>query len=202
MFKPAKAITFIELITSLVIVYFIIFVFYSLQTFSREWAISAGRTTTVQNELNFALEHMSKYVQLANGNLSRNAIEAIPGGFRVYVDCRDPQDLANQPTPSDFSDDCQIEYTLSGSTLTASCNDNGGTCPCPFGVGATPSEILTNVIVPTTGFQTVITSGNEVEIGLIGRFYPAQIPVTQKERLANPQVEIKTKLICNNSSAN
>ena len=165
----------------------------------------------MQNELTYALEHMSKYVQQANGNLSRNAIQYYPDplsavtatGFRVYIDLNSTQ------TPSVYTDDGYIDYTLSSNTLTATCTANGGICP--FTTENLTARIIAGVVgdtimpnSPTSGFYIKIgsltdTLGTFVDIGLVGRYYPT-VATSLATRFTNPQVEMKTKLICNSCS--
>lgn len=180
--------------------------FYSLETYSHQQVISADRRTKVQNSLSFCMEHMTKYVQQAGGNNNINypAITLYPvasgtkTGFQIRVDFNSPQ------TPADFSDDALVYYTLAGNTLSTGCT---GTC------GTFLSEDLSSKIVanfnnsvlpdsPTDGFYVVVdSSGNFVDVGLVGRYTPAEV-TTPATRLTNPQVAMKTRLICNNSSTN
>jgi hypothetical protein len=181
---------------------------FGIATFSQEQVITPNRRARVQNELSYVFEHMSKYVQQSNGNVTRKAIRYLPGltaagatGFRVYIDLRTPQ------TPSNFADDGWIDYTLTANTLTATCTANGGTCP--FAVDNLTSKIIAGVVggatmpvAPASGFYVLVDPlGNFVDVGLVGRFDPAR-PATAGTRFANPQIEMKTKVVCNSSSTN
>jgi type II secretory pathway pseudopilin PulG len=201
-----KSLTLIELLVSIIILSIMVLTIYGIYTFSQSQVLNADRRTKVQNELSYALEHMSKYVQQANGSLSRNAIQYVGAtGFRVYIDLNPTQ------TPSVSSDDGWIDYTLSSNTLTATCTANGGTCP--FVTENLTDKIIAGVVVdtimpnsPTSGFYIKIgsltdTLGTFVDIGLVGRYYPT-VATSLATRFRNPQVEMKTKLICNNSSTN
>lgn len=209
-FRDIKSVTLVELLISMMVVAIIVLSFYSLESYGHQQVLSANRRAKVQNSLAYCLEYMSKYIQQANGNLSRRAIQYYPTagpvtGFRVYVDLRFPQ------TPSELSDDSWIDFTLSANTLTATCTANGGTCPFT-------TENLTNKIVagvvgdtimpssPANGFYIKIgtltdTLGTFVDIGMVGRYYPT-VATSLATRLTNPQVEMKTQIICNNSSTN
>ena len=201
--KKYRAISLIELLVSMIIMSLVLLGFFSVDSFSRHHVISSDRRAKVQNEISYAIEYMSKYVQKSNGNLSRNAIQYYPGptfagatGFRVYVD------LNNRQTPSVLTDDGWIDYTFSVNTLTATCTANGGSCPFA-------SEILSNKIIagvlgnvimpefPDNGFYVNITDqGTAVDIGLAGRYIPATAA-----SLDNPQISMKTRLISPSSSA-
>ncbi len=174
--------------------------FFSLQNYSHKQVLNADRRVKVQSSLAYCLEHMAKYVQKGVGNASNPAITLYPGGtntgFQVRVDFNNPQ------TPLDFSDDGLVYYSLSGNTLSTSCT---GTCGF-YSLETLSSKIVANFnegllpTDPTDGFYVVVDpKGNFVDIGLVGRYDPTQVP-TAETRLTNPQVAIKTRLICNNSS--
>jgi hypothetical protein len=158
---------------------------------------------------------MSKYVRQAGGNATLNAGANYPAillypttgtktGFQARVDLNSPQ------TPADFSDDAMVYYRLEGNQLITGCT---GAC----GSLGTSEETLSNRIVAnfnnsvlpvippysaSDGFYVWIDSAaNYVDVGLVGRYYPTQVP-TVNTKLTNPQVAMKTRLICNNSSSN
>ncbi|MDD5476612.1 MAG: hypothetical protein PHG87_00150 [Candidatus Omnitrophica bacterium] len=208
--NTVKSITLVELLISIIIVTIMILSFYSLETFTQGQVINSDRRAKVQNQLAYALEHMSKYVQQAQGNLTRPPIEYFPAGnpdgFRVWVDF-------NQ-TPWDLTDDSWVRYQINGNTITASCG--GGSCPASFNNENLTTKVLSNFSAgimpsplpnnPAAGFYVKIDpnssgSPNVVEIGLVGRYNPSQ-PYTLATRLTNPQVQMKTRIICNNSSTN
>jgi Tfp pilus assembly protein PilV len=218
--RNIKAISLIELLISIMVVGIMFLSFFGLETFSYKQILSADRRTKVQNSLAYCLEHMSKYVQQANGNFSRNAIQYYgTTGFSVYVDL-----VTAGHTFNDTSDDSEIRYTLSGNTLTATCTPHDGFSSCSSIITGTLSDkIISGVAInttipdtgdpynspytgPTSGFYINIGTatdslGTFVDIGLVGRYYPNVTP-TEGTRLTNPQVAMKTRLICNNSSTN
>jgi hypothetical protein len=120
-----------------------------------------------------------------------------------------------------LTDDVWIYYFLSGNNLKVGCSGaNCGSCGVsrPVPPVSPNEETLSNKIVanfsntllpavgPTdnTGFGLYVVVdplGNSVDVGLVGRYYPAVVPTLQT-RSQNPQIAIKTKLICNNSSTN
>ncbi|MDD5108862.1 MAG: hypothetical protein PHC29_05070 [Candidatus Omnitrophica bacterium] len=208
--KNTKSITLIELIVSILIVSTMVLCIYSLETFSHGQVINSDRRVKVQNDLAYALEHMSKYLQQANGN--RPVFQLFPPGnptgFRVWVDFNNPH------TPSDYTDDAQIRYSLSGNTLSASCS--GGLC------GSFVDEDLSGRIIsgfsntiipdplpspPSSGFYFIIDPdsngmSNVVEIGLIGLYDPSASTTPSALLTTNPQVMMKTRVICSNCSTN
>jgi len=194
----------IELIMSMVLMSLVLLGFFSIELFSRHHVISTDKRAKVQNEISYAIEHMSKYVQQANGGPSRNAIRYYPGpssvgatGFRVYID------LNSLQTPSVFTDDGWIDYTLSSNTLIATCTPNGGSCPFTSPENLTaPSpngKIIAGVVAdntmpqtPSNGFYIRITNqGMAVDVGLAGRYNPALADTPD-----NPQISMKTRLVC------
>lgn len=201
--KNTRSITLVELIVSIIIVSIMVLTVYGIYTFSHSQVLNAERRTKVQNELAFALEHMSKYVQQANGNKSNPPIAAYPDlatqtGFQARVDFNSTQ------TPSVLSDDAWVSYSLSGNTLSAGCSGTG----CPFVSEVLTDKVITNFVSgtmpnnPTNGFYVSIDStGNIVEVGLVGRFKPTEA-VSAETKLINPQLEMKAKIVCNNASTN
>ena len=208
MFKKFRGISLFELIISIIIMSLIILGIYNIEAFSTSQVIDSDRRARVQNDLAYVLEHMSKYIQQANGDKSdpanpKPAIVQTGSGFQVRVDFRDPQ------IPSDLDNGAWVSYSLDSSlhTLSTSCSVYGtGTC------GSFISEILSNKIIgnfvgdtiipdgATDGFYVNINpSGNLVDIGLVGRWDPGS-PVITGTRFVNPQVEMKTRIISNSSS--
>jgi prepilin-type N-terminal cleavage/methylation domain-containing protein len=200
-----RGVSLIELMICIIVVSIMILSFYSFETYSHKQLIGADRRSKVQNTLAYCMEHMSKFVQQASGNASLGypAIELYPSasstktGFQVRVDL-------NSPHTASFNDDALIYYTLSGNTLSVGCT---GTC------GSFTGEALSSKVVanfsnsvmpaePTDGFYVETDNlGTTVDIGLVGRYYPDQT-ITPETRLSNPQVAMRAKLICNNSSVN
>jgi prepilin-type N-terminal cleavage/methylation domain-containing protein len=203
MFKKTRGLTLIELMVSLAIMSLVIIGIYNIQSFSINQAVDAERRAKVQNDLAYIFEHMSKYVQQANGNINNRPIVMTATGFQVRFDCKAVQ------TPANLADDVWIYYSLSGHNLSTGCN-GAGCAACPAGSVPVPPEVLSNKILanfqpntimpaaPADGFYVKIDPlGNLVDVGLAGRYLPD--PTTS---LLNPQVQMKMKLICNSSSAN
>ncbi|MBU4252771.1 MAG: hypothetical protein KJ931_05725 [Candidatus Omnitrophica bacterium] len=211
--KSYKSLTLIELMVSIMMAGMLIVGFYGFETFSNVQMIDSDRRAKVQNNLAYCVEHMSKYVQQANGDINYPPIKLYPDlvtptGFQVRYDCKSIQ------TPSDLTDDVWVYYTLSGNNLNVGCKNNlGADCAGSCSKFPAGEELLSNKIVanfnnsimpanPTDGFYVrVDAQGSLVNIGLVGRYDPTK-PVISGTRFTNPQIEVKTKIICNSSSAN
>jgi len=184
--NPVKAITLIELLISITIVTLMVLSFYSLQTFGQGQVISSDRRAKVQNQLAYALEQMSKYVQRANGNKNNPAIVITTGSdFKVRVDFRNPQN------PADYNSAWvryYLDTTVNPNLLKTECIAIGaGGCDL-----SPPPETLSDKIITFNAAQDADPlKNNIIEIDLIGRY-----------DISSPQVEMKTKIICNNSSVN
>jgi Tfp pilus assembly protein PilE len=185
--RKNRSITLVELLISVTVVGVIILSFYSIDTFSRNQVVNSDRRTKLQNELSYALDHMGKYVQQGIGNNSSAAnqgIQSTASGFRVRVDFNNPQ------TPLALTDDAWINYSLNSNNLTTSCTPIGaGTC------GSFTAETFSGRIITFT--PQVGDNGTTVNVYLVGRYDPAQA-ASQR----NPQVEMRTKLICSSCSLN
>ena len=196
--KKDRGITLIELIISMVIMAMVILGIFSIELLSRHRVISSEKRAKVQNEISYAIEYMSKYVQQSIGDSQLPAIRRYPSagtqtGFQIGIDLNNPQ------TPKDLSDDTWVNFYLSGNSLIAQ-------------KGAS-SEVLTarisgvfaaNTVMPNSpgqGFYVNITDpgpnqGVAVDIGLVGRYNPAVAA-----SIDNPQISIKTRLVSPSSSA-
>ncbi len=211
----SKAVTLVELIVAVTIVSVIILSIYNIDTYTHNQVINTQRRTVVQNELSHTLEHMGKYVQLANGNnvvAANNAIQSILSGFRVRFDFN--------RTPGDLNDDIWINYQLNANSITASatCVTPGCTALAPFLATFINNEVLTARVLPNflsivpadplpanppAGFYASVADlltgdpGGWVEVVLVGRFIPGN-NVTPR----NPQMVLRSRLICNSCSTN
>lgn len=203
-----KGITLLELLISILVVSIMVLSFYSLEEYAHSQVIFSDRRAKVQNDLNYALEHMSKYVHQANGYVNDPGIVLTGSGFQVRVDRNSPQ------TPSDTTDDDLISYSLSSNTLSTSCT---GTCDSFTGEDLSSriiSGFASDTVMPdpmpdqpASGFFVKIDpDGNGmthvVEVALVGRYNPSGPTTTAARLTTNPQVGMKTRLICNGCSAN
>lgn len=155
--------------------------------------ISSDRRAKTQNEISYALDFISKYVQQSVGDFNNPAIRRYPTagaqtGFQVRVDLNNPK------TPGNLIDDSWITFYLNGNQLIVI-------------FGLTP-EVLTDRIIsnfladvmpdyPTRGFYARITDqGMTVDVGLVGRYYPSVAASS-----SNPEVAMKMRLVSPNSPA-
>jgi len=190
-----KSITLVELLISMVIMSIVILGIYSVIAFSTNQIVSSSRKSKVQSDLAFALEHMSKYAQQATGNFSNPAFTYLGTSLRVRIDFNN--------TPFDINDDPWLRYQLVGNTLRVSCSGGIG-CPAIFPIDLSKNIVggfMSDTLMPQnpgSGFYVKISSGgNAVDIGLVGRYTPNR-PVAP----ANPQIEMKTKLVASSISVN
>jgi len=187
MFKPLRSFTLIELLIVLIILFIMVFTFYTLENYGHSQLMRAQRRTKVQNELALATEHMSKYVQQTTGNINNPGIVTTGANLQVRVDF-------NQ-TPGNLVDDGWVNYaldTVDPHVLKVDCI--GAACSFGTGHGETAEE-LSNKIV---NFVVTINNVNSVDIDLRGRYNPAATVDNYK----NPEVEMNTQVICNSQSTN
>ncbi|MFH1190905.1 MAG: hypothetical protein V1670_01740 [Candidatus Omnitrophota bacterium] len=200
-----KSVTLVELLVSIMITGLLILGFYGFELFSNTQVIDAERRTKVQNDLAYCLEHMTKYIQQANGDIDDAWIRYFPAsdptGFEVRVDFNG--------TPLDLTDDPWVRYQLQGAgdILQVSCVGGAG-CPASFAedladkvLGGFQEDSLLPEPLPAnpSGFYVQIDAqGNSVNIGLVGRYDKTRPTNTS---FVNPQVEVKTRIICNSASS-
>ncbi|MFA6358105.1 MAG: hypothetical protein WCY09_05515 [Candidatus Omnitrophota bacterium] len=198
MAKRCCGVTLIELTMVIVLMSLVFLGFFSIVVFSGEQVKSAINRSKVQNEISYALEFMSKYVQQGIGNSANPSIKAYATGFQVGVDFNPIQ------TPGIFSDDSSIIFSLSGNQLSATCTNSVTGSGCPFTNETLSSRIAGSLVTgtimpesPTEGFYVRITDqGMAVDIGLSGRYKPA-VAAGQD----NPQISMRTRSVSLNSSA-
>ena len=68
------AVSLVELLITLVVFSVIIMGIVNIDDFARTQVMRATKRTVLQNELSYAIEHMSKYVQQAAGSVANKAI--------------------------------------------------------------------------------------------------------------------------------
>jgi hypothetical protein len=83
-----KSVTLIELIIAVTLVAVIILGINSISIFSHYQVVSSDRRSRLQNEVSFCLDHMTKHISQAVGDLSRDPIAWYDDsrGIRVRVD--------------------------------------------------------------------------------------------------------------------
>jgi len=193
MAKRIRGLSLIELLVSMILMSLVLLGFFSIDLFSRHHVVSSDRRAKVQNEIVRSLEYMSKYVQQSIGDFNNPPIKAYPAvvgqtGFQVRVDLNTPQ------TPGNLADDTWVIFYLDTNSLKT---QTGGATEVLS--SRIISNFATNVMpeTPDKGFYVSITDqGTAVDIGLVGRYDPTTASTTD-----NPQLSMKTRLICPSSSA-
>jgi len=194
MLDKKRGMNLLELIVAMVLMSLVLLGFFSIELFSSHHVVTSDRRAKLQNEISYSLEYMAKYVQQGVGDFNNPPITRYPTsgtqtGFRVRVDMNNP------PTPNNLTDDTWVVFYLSGNELRTF-----------QGVGsseALSSRICSNFVndkmpqFPNAGFYVDITdNGAVVDVGLMGRYYPAQ-----SVSMENPQTAMKTCLVVNSASA-
>lgn len=176
-----RAMTLLELLIALTLVSIIAFSLVSIQVFSRYQLLASDRRVKLQNELSYALEHMTKNIQLSIGDAGHPAMTAVIGTFSVR------RDLNNPPTLNDFSDDIFANYALANNSLFVLFNGINETLSNHIITGTSLSPMPVD---PTSGFYINLTDNSTcADIGLVGRWQPTQ-PMSSAD---NPQVVMRTK---------
>jgi hypothetical protein len=193
MIKNESGLNLLELIVAIVLMSLVLLGFFSIELFSMHHVISSDKRVKVQNDIAYAVEYMSKYVQMGQGEVNNPPITAYPllgtqTGFQVRVDLNIP------PTPGVFTDDTWVAFYLDGNQLKK--NIAGS-------IEVLSSRICSSFIAdqmpqfPSAGFYADITDqGIGVDIGLMGRYIPSS-----SASLDNPQVCMKTRLVVPSASA-
>jgi len=194
MLNKKTGVSLIELIMSIVLMSLVVLGFFSIELFSRQHVIGAEERSKVQNEISYAIEYMSKYVQQASGDINNPPITRYPAsgtqsGFRARVDLNSPK------TPNNLTDDTWANFYLSGNTIISNVSGVSTTLTSRVVTGFSAATMPAS---PTSGFYVNITdNGAAVDIGLVGRHNPA-VAVSAD----NPQVAMKTRLANSSTSLN
>ena len=107
------AVTLLELLIAIGLFSLIVVGLSSIGTFSRHHVMSSERRVKLQNELSYALEHMSKNIQRATGDATRPALSVLAPGDLLSVRV-DPN--PSNPTV-DISNDIIVTYSHSFQTI-------------------------------------------------------------------------------------
>jgi Tfp pilus assembly protein PilE len=199
-----RSITLAELLIAIALVGLLVIAVFSLDNYARFHLITSDRRARAQNDVSYALEHMSKYAfQGIGAQPDSPPFEQIASGFRVRVDRNLERAVPQNPTPENLNDDNWINYTLSDNSLLCSCTQISAASPPCFGDELLSSHIITGVTYtampdnPTSGFYINLTENSSmVEIGIVSRYRPNNPP-----SLDNPQVAMKTRLLPHSSAA-
>lgn len=108
-----RAVTLLELLIAITIMSLIVLGFSSIDLFSRYHVITSDRRATIQNEASYVLEHMTKEISKAIGDVNNKplSIENNNQRIRVYIDAnqdgqRNDYEIAYAYDSADF----QIRY--------------------------------------------------------------------------------------------
>lgn len=201
-----KSITLIELLISIILLAVVVLGFSSIDLFSRYHVLTTDRQAQVQNDVSYALEHMSKEITKAIGNdyvygadsvVKTGQAGAIAGdvAIRVYIDAN-----ANGLRETAAGTDHWVVYRYRPGSAPASERYQLWYCPecrnapCTQCVPAWGSSrnILSRKI---TDFNANYNSGdNYVDIQVTARWDPAQsasndnLQVSMKTRIKMPSV--------------
>ena len=86
--KKIQALTLLELLIAIILVFAILYAINNIEVFSRYQVTAADQRAKVQNEISFALEHMHKHIVRAIGNASDWPVlrDADGNGIRIRID--------------------------------------------------------------------------------------------------------------------
>lgn len=78
-----RALTLIELLMAMVIFCMVIFGFYNIQLFSHSQVVASSRRATLQGEVIYVIEHMSKRLRNTIGDVAAYPVDFGPDGHTV-----------------------------------------------------------------------------------------------------------------------
>ena len=138
-FNQNKSVTLIELIIAVSLVAVIILGINSISIFSHYQVVSSDRRAKLQNEVSYSLDHMTKHISMAIGDISNDPIAWYDNanhnlGLRVRTDS-DKDGIAD-------TGDTWIGYRHVGNQIVYCPNDNGSV-PCPNSEVISSDHILT-----------------------------------------------------------
>jgi len=178
--RITKGTTLLELLVAVILVSVIVLAIANIDLFSRFQIISSDRRAVLQNQVSFALEHMSKNLVRAIGDFNLPAINITtnPGGteIRAWIDASGDGKRG--------SGDCEIAYRFTGYQIWYY-------EPC---CSSTPELIARNIasLVTNPGVGSVIpntTTGNRLDITIAARWKPQQA-----KSVDNPEVAMSASI--------
>jgi len=189
-----KSLTLIELLIAIGLLSVIILAISNIDLFTRFHTISADRRAKLQNEVSYALEHMTKQISGAIGYSGDWAVKAYTDnkGVRVRID--------NNPANGRIdATDSWLAYRHENIGTTDSeirFYADAGSTETPAG---TYETIARRIAITSGTFYGVEFSGNfdasgwlndnTIEVKIVGRWEPAQAASPD-----NPEVVIRTKI--------
>jgi hypothetical protein len=176
-----------ELIIAVSLLGVLILAFTSIDTFSRYHVIGSDRRAKVQNELSYALAHMTKQISRAIGDATQTTVDitaqiSSDPAIRVWIDGN--ANGRRETYPSDY--EIAYRYCNSGNDryqiwyysvcVGPNCNQPGST---------NPEVIVRNISSPPTYSIT----GNYVEVELIGRWR-----ASEAKSVDNPELTMRSRV--------
>lgn len=199
MVRRRTGLTLVELIIAMALVSVLVLAVTSFDFFCRSQVVSSQRRAQLQNEATGALEHMNRYIAQAIGDINNQPFSGYSDnrGIRIRVD-------SNGNGQLDASDR-YIAYRHINDEI--SFYSNATLSDPPSG----SSEVISRKITITNnpfaaesstnpwGLKIDIVSVNQLEVKVRARWYPN--PAVSLS-LDNPEVTLKTNIICNSVSVN
>ncbi len=174
-YKHKKGITLLELLIAIGLLAMVVLALSSIDLFSRYHLFDSDRRARLQNEVSYALEHMTQQVSRAVGNMaiqSQIPINTTATSISILTDSN-----------GDGQGDLWIAYRFVTNNLSycPNCTIGGASCTsCPSN-----STIAQKI----TAFNATNTTDNYVNVNIIGRWEPAQA-----ESVDNPQVNMSASI--------
>lgn len=212
--RQNRSVTLLELLIAITLLSVIVLAFSSIELFSRHHVLTSERRATLQNEVSYVLEHMSKGISRAIGNglINSGSVirrDAIAGDTAIwaYIDYdgngqRSSSDrwIAYRFTGLAGSDAYQMQYC--SYCTNPDPNPNLKCVICTPAWGTPSNSILTTKIFDfKPNYDNTTADGdpidNYVDITITARWEPGQ-PVS----VDNPQVTMTTRIKMPSVSAN
>lgn len=177
-----NGITLLELLIAIVLLAIMVVGFFSIDLFTHSQVLISEKRAKLQNEISYALEHMSKAMNRVSGSklIGQNPIYITPNtDIRMYIDTTGNGQadtwiayrLFTGANPSDY----QIRYC-------SNCpNSACGTCSSSSGW-----EVISRRILQ---FVPADTEDNYVKVDMVARWQPAQ-----PSSVDNPEVTMRTRI--------
>lgn len=184
--KNSRAITLTELLVAISLIGLVIIGIGSLEVFARRHLLAADRRARLQNEDSLALEHITKHLNQAIGNITDTPIQAQTiSSIQVRID-------SNQNGQVDLTD-TSVYYRRSGTNVQFSTN------------GANWQNLATHIVAPgAAGFPNggfIITTPqiNQFDITITSRWDPGVAATVNAD---NPQIQMQTSVVAPSVSVN
>ncbi len=181
-YNHIKGITLMELLIAIGLLSMVVLALSSIDLFSRHHLIDSDRRARLQNEVSYALEHMTQQISGAVGNM------AIQSQIPINTTAKLPDPAISILTDSngDGQGDTWMIYWFKPSDhLIWYCPNCTGGASCP----SCASSDSPNIAQRIATFNATNTTDNYVNVNIIGRWEPAQA-----ESVDNPQVSMNASI--------